>query len=569
MKFNFNDLITFNIMKMKKTLLTSAVALALLGGCNNDYDGQDIAGSKLVVSASIDQANTRVSDTGIEWTIDDAIGVSDNLSNPNVNIKYVASSTAGSFASTTGIYILGNEEVEYTAYYPYAGNEGVSADVQSFKITDAEGKYVGHAAIDFMYATGTASRSNPNVNFRFKHMMSKLSLDITDSGAAATKAETSISYTLKNVIVDGTFNMETGEVKSGSTKGNVTVDATLGAASSIILPPVATSADGEAEVIELLIKVGDKAYSGSLSPALSGSQEYQYSIDLSQTTEGTALKIDSPTIEGWTPNNKGDLVVKEEINYNPTLEVGDFFCKDGTTIDKDYDLASLDEVVKASIIGVVYYVGNPQPSVLYEYEDAVDALKRDYPLCTNGLAVAIANAQEAADRFATAKYNYSDWLKNADNQVAESYIGSALNLTSASDRILGYNNTRVMELAVANVNDNTLTGAENFITMLTQYRESNVVAGTSVWYLPSYAELKLVQDNYAVVSASMAKVEASLPQYTEFASANNEAFYWSSDLRGNSYNWVSPLADVSEGTNLYVGRTSSNLKGYFRFVLAF
>lgn len=556
-------------MKMKKTLLTSAVALALLGGCNNDYDGQDIAGSKLVVSASIDQANTRVSDTGIEWTIDDAIGVSDNLSNPNVNIKYVASSTAGSFASTTGIYILGNEEVEYTAYYPYAGNEGVSADVQSFKITDAEGKYVGHAAIDFMYATGTASRSNPNVNFRFKHMMSKLSLDITDSGAAATKAETSISYTLKNVIVDGTFNMETGEVKSGSTKGNVTVDATLGAASSIILPPVATSADGEAEVIELLIKVGDKAYSGSLSPALSGSQEYQYSIDLSQTTEGTALKIDSPTIEGWTPNNKGDLVVKEEINYNPTLEVGDFFCKDGTTIDKDYDLASLDEVVKASIIGVVYYVGNPQPSVLYEYEDAVDALKRDYPLCTNGLAVAIANAQEAADRFATAKYNYSDWLKNADNQVAESYIGSALNLTSASDRILGYNNTRVMELAVANVNDNTLTGAENFITMLTQYRESNVVAGTSVWYLPSYAELKLVQDNYAVVSASMAKVEASLPQYTEFASANNEAFYWSSDLRGNSYNWVSPLADVSEGTNLYVGRTSSNLKGYFRFVLAF
>ena len=126
-----------------------------------------------------------------------------------------------------------------------------------------------------------------------------------------------------------------------------------------------------------------------------------------------------------------------------------------------------------------------------------------------------------------------------------------------------------MELAVADVNDNTLTGAENFMSILTQYRENNVVAGTSVWYLPSYAELKLMQDNYAVVSASMAKVGASLPQYTEFASANNESFYWSSDLRGNSYNWVSPLADVPEGTNLYVGRTSGNLKGYFRFALAF
>ena len=104
-----------------------------------------------------------------------------------------------------------------------------------------------------------------------------------------------------------------------------------------------------------------------------------------------------------------------------------------------------------------------------------------------------------------------------------------------------------------------MTGAENFMTILTQYRENNVVAGTSVWYLPSYAELKLMQDNYAVVSASMAKVGASLPQYTEFASANNEAFYWSSDLRGNSYNWVSPLADVPEGTNLFVGRTSGSL----------
>ena len=46
-------------MKMKKIFLTSAVALALLSSCNNDYDGQDIAGTKLAVSASIDQVNTR------------------------------------------------------------------------------------------------------------------------------------------------------------------------------------------------------------------------------------------------------------------------------------------------------------------------------------------------------------------------------------------------------------------------------------------------------------------------------------------------------------------------------
>lgn len=554
-------------MKMKKIFLTSAVALALLSSCNNDYDGQDIAGTKLAVSASIDQVNTRLSDSGSEWTEGDAIGVSDNLSNPNLNIKYVAGSAMGDFTSTTGIYILGNEEVTYTAYYPYAGNEGASAGELQFKIVDESGKYAGHNVVDFMYATGTATRSNPKVAFVFKHQMSKVSLNITDSNAPATKAETPVSYTLQGVIIDGTFNTGTGEITPGSTKGNVKVDAVLGTASSIILPPVA--AGNAAEPIQLVIEVGDKIYAGSLTPALDASQEYKYSVDLSKTESGENLQIDSPTIDGWTPNDEGNIDVEEEVNYNPTLEVGDFLCKDGTTIDKDYDLVQLDETVKASIIGVVYYVGNPQPSVLYEYEDAVDALKRDYPLCTKGLAVAISNAQEAADRFATAKYNYSDWFKAEGNQVAESYIGSALNLTSVFDHILGYNNTRVMELAVADVNDNTLTGAENFMSILTQYRENNVVAGTSVWYLPSYAELKLMQDNYAVVSASMAKVGASLPQYTEFASANNEAFYWSSDLRGNSYNWVSPLADVPEDTNLFVGRTSSSLKGYFRFTLAF
>lgn len=218
--------------------MTSAVALALLSSCNNDYDGQDIAGTKLAVSASIDQVNTRLSDSGSEWTEGDAIGVSDNLSNPNLNIKYVAGSAMGDFTSTTGIYVLGNEEVTYTAYYPYAGNEGASAGELQFKIVDESGKYAGHNAVDFMYATGTATRSNPKVAFVFKHQMSKVSLNITDSNAPATKAETPVSYTLQGVIIDGTFNTGTGEITPGSTKGNVKVDAVLGTASSIILPPV-------------------------------------------------------------------------------------------------------------------------------------------------------------------------------------------------------------------------------------------------------------------------------------------------------------------------------------------
>ena len=114
------------------------------------------------------------------------------------------------------------------------------------------------------------------------------------------------------------------------------------------------AAGNAAEPIQLVIEVGDKIYAGSLTPALDGSQEYKYYVDLSKTESGENLQIDSPTIDGWTPNDEGNIDVEEEVNYNPTLEVGDFLCKDGTTIDKDYDLAQLDEAVKASIISVVY-----------------------------------------------------------------------------------------------------------------------------------------------------------------------------------------------------------------------
>ena len=556
-------------MKMKKILLTSAVAVALLSGCNNDYDGQDIAGSKLIVSASIDQVNTRVSDDGIAWTVGDAIGVSDNLSNPNLNIKYVAGSVTGEFSSTTGIYILGNDEVEYTAYYPYTGNENISAGVLDFKIIDEAGKYVGHNAIDFMYAKATASRSNPNVAFKFKHQMSKVSLNIANGGAAETKAGISISYTLQGVIIDGTFDTATGEVKPGSTKGSVKVETTLGTTSSIILPPVV--AESEAEPIQLVIEVGDKIYAGSLKPALDSSQEYQYTVDLSKTESGEKLQIDSPTIDGWTPNVEGNIGVEEEVNYNPTLEIGDFLCKDGTTIDKDYNLEQLDEAVKASIIGVVYYVGNPQPSVLYNgtYTETQDVLKRECPSCVNGLAIALNNviskSGAVSGRFGSTKSDYKEWLNTQD--YASGYIDATLSINNVPTKIVGYNNTKVTELAADNVGG---LGTD-FVDFLNTYRTTVVIeeGKTSGWYLPSYEELNIIENNYAVISASITKIGGSLLQYSDYDAVASDRFYWTSDFRGSSNAWISPLRAVAEGTNLFIGRVSNGTKGFFRFAVAF
>lgn len=569
--FDFNNLIIINIMK--KILLTSAVLLALLSSCNNDYDGPDIAGSKLIVAGNIDQVNTRVSDTGIEWTVNDAIGVSDNLAtNPNLNIKYVAGSTTGDFTSATGIYILGSEPVSYTAYYPYKGEEGTSAGEVEFSIVDEGGKYVGSSAVDFMFAEeATASRANPVVTFKFKHMMSQLRLNIKSGSAAVTKAETPITCTLRGVTTDGKFNTTDGTVTSGTTKGDVTIETMLGTPVSVILPSV-TASEGNKEAIQLVITVGDKVYSGTFTPDLEASQEYGYEIDLDKTTSGGKLQIDSPTIEGWTPNDGGNINVNEEIDLNPTLEIGDFLCNDGTTIDKE---ATLDADMKTKIIGVVYYVGNPQPSVLYDgtYTQEQDILRNTHPSCINGLAIALNNAvnssNAATGRFGSTKYNYKTWLSEEGQQaIMFGYIDAALDIPgNGSTEILGYNNTKVIELAALSM-ENVGTDLVDFLTI---YRTNVTIEDgkASEWYLPSYTELNILRDNYSIISGSITKVGGELPQYPTYDAVTAETFYWSSDCRGNANAWVSPLVTIDGEKNMYISRVSNGTKGYFRFAVAF
>lgn len=507
--FDFNNLIIINIMK--KILLTSAVLLALLSSCNNDYDGPDIAGSKLIVSGNIDQVNTRVSDTGTEWTVDDAIGVSDNLpATSNLNIKYVTGSTTGDFTSATGIYILGSEPVTYTAYYPYKGEEGTSAGEVEFSIVDEYGMYVGSSAIDFMFAEeATASRAEPKVNFTFKHVMSKLKLNFKGGDTPQTKANTPISYILRGITTDGKFNTVDGTITPGTTKGNVKVETTLGSVSSVILPPSASSGE-PSEPIQLVITVDDKVYSGSFTPGLAASQEYEYEIDLNKTESGTSLQISSPTINGWTSNNGGNINVNEEINLNPTLEIGDFLCNDGTTIDKE---ATLDADMKTKIIGVVYYVGNPQPSVLYDgtYTSENDILLTDYPNCKNGLAISLTEVSSSAFAEAeTSDYCLHLWFN--ENKPTGIYPagytvsdGQYEGNSSGRNNFLGYNNTSLWEgLAEAK----TLT--IKALTELETFQAAHATTNTSTWYIPSSGELIPLVDystgTYKIIDALAASL---------------------------------------------------------------
>lgn len=560
---------------MKKSILFASMAALIMSSCSSnefDFGGSD-AGSKLQVSASIHELQTRAHDTS--WDANDAIGVSD--ADNNINVKYVTTSGDGVFTSDNVIYLLGDESHSFTAYYPY--NESVSAENKIITFDEPA---------DYMYGTASATRQNPNASFTFTHKMSELSFTVTDatstnssSAKAWTRADgddttgsgsitASSTITLHDVVLNGTFDTSNGTVTAGDKKGDLTISFTPGKKSSFILPPQSF----EGENVKISVNYNGKTFGGTLSlDKTTEGNDIQYGLTINKENQQTALAISSKTITGWTPVDKGnqDLAEKEAENV---LEIGDFLLNDGSVVDKAYDLSKITAAGK-TIVGVVYYVGNPQPSALYNgtYTETQDILKAEAPNATHGLAIAINNGNDGnvARMCASVKYDYSTWF--TDNETSNSYIKTTISITSAGTQFLGYNNTAVIEKVGDNTDETNTegvkTGSSEFTNILTAFRTANTVSNCSKWYLPSYAELKQIQDNYTAISKSITKASGSLQQFTDFATNATDKFYWSSDLRGGQYAWISPLCETGDGVNLYITRNSNSYKGYFRFAIAF
>lgn len=526
-------------------------ALALASCSHDEYHGPDYVGGKLTVIATINQVNTRANNA--DWEPGDAIGVSSNGGHDNVHFS--TADGDGVFQSQTPTYVLGAGETNFTAYYPH--HSEVTADTPELSFTEP---------LDYMHASASATRENPVVNFIFNHKMSKISFKILDQAVNSGNG----SIKLDGVVVDGKFHTHTGDVTAGTTKTSTSKNFNVNSVTDFILPPLA---EGTGQVTVTLNYQG-KVYGGFISVStLKAGNEYQYTIDLTDADPALELNISSATITDWTTNPGGNIDMEEkdpsdvERGENTVLEVGDFLLSDGTTIDKN------DEAIakyKDQVVAVVYYAGNPQPSSLYSYSESQDILKKDAPKAVNGLAIAINNASEDPARFATTKYNFSTWYQSDSKDAATAnpnYIGTNLSLTKPAERILGYNNTKVIEAATAELGAET-TGTEYVLSLLDSYNTNLAMANASKWFIPSLPEFAAIINNYNVIEASVKKAGGELTAFPDYSKATpSELFYWTSDMRGSDNEWVSPLVTTEE--DLFVGKNSNGTKGYFRFAIAF
>lgn len=202
---------------MKEKMIAAAVGVLMLAACNNENvtpgmeAGQDMAR----FSATIDMPNTRAYDN--VWETGNEIGISGTSGGVNyTNVCYLTADGSGNFNPKDGsgkIYFQDNNEVTFTAYYPWndlKGGTTVTADTWG----QAEQK-----KFDFLWAQAKGKKTSPNVTFRFAHKMAKVVLTVKcGDGVSYDEVKTAV-LSLDGFKHAGTFNVATGAAEATGNEG--------------------------------------------------------------------------------------------------------------------------------------------------------------------------------------------------------------------------------------------------------------------------------------------------------------------------------------------------------------
>lgn len=411
------------------------------------------------------------------------------------------------------------KNITFYAYYPYqenvafdpaaedpfaefVGNWEIAADQGSTKYTKS----------DLMTSASKAEdgRLQGKVTFSMQHRMALAVLKIPN-----------LVYDFTNGGLDDySLNVAPKELFINDVKTTPYYDAASGTYMALVKPETDYSISGTYQ--------GAKEMSFSAAGSLAGGKAKMYTIN--------------------DPN---------KISY--TLQIGDFLCADGYLVSID------DKIVPDNAIGVICYVGNPQPHVTHpETNNNVnDALYRDYPNCTHGLVLALNNANDVIDRFSS-KGLFSTWF-TSDKDWSDKFIGC--NTGNSTSPIvmypgyLGYNNTTLLTMCYERGTKDPCTTA---YTNIISYRDRvSTPSASSVWFLPSLAELDLVYQNMNTLNKQILAAKGN--DLISTANGSRSDFYWSSNERNDSFMWVHNM----DGGTSFVNRRDNGTKGYFRMMLAF
>ena len=243
-----------------------------------------------------------------------------------------------------------------------------------------------------------------------------------------------------------------------------------------------------------------------------------------------ALNDDTDDITVYCPFNDASKALK-----------GDVALVDGTFVSNDY-LWIIQKYLEPA--GVVFWTEGESAygtSTLVGNNAADKVMQIDYPDCTHGLIVSLKDV--------SAEMYWQSWTENVyvDFQITDNFaptnaekskyksIRSSLSSTDYISKILGYNNTKVLEAYNTYRKNHKNDYIVNPVAKIAEFAETNPAPmNTTGWFLPSVKELFIL---YYMDVSDIIRQAGTLNAYTkdivnetlQYLSGDQLAgFYWSS-----------------------------------------
>lgn len=281
----------------------STLVMVSLAACNNDENENLTNGSQNTptFTASIDGlVNTRATDQ--TWGNGDAIGITGKSGETQyTNVQYTTTAGDGNFTvakESESIYYQDGSEVYFTAYYPWNGT--------STTITASTEEQSKQNTFDFLYGTGTGSKSSPDVELSFKHKMAKVAFTIEKGKGVSFDEVKAAKLSLRGFFHQGTFDGLTGTATA--TEGEVTDWCFAGnIATPAYNAPYTT--DDTNETVTYTLICFPQAFAATLpfAATLDGKQTFKAELDF--TTANTAAG-DENTGNYWTGGRQYNMGIR-------------------------------------------------------------------------------------------------------------------------------------------------------------------------------------------------------------------------------------------------------------------
>ena len=427
-------------------------------------------------------------------------------------------------------------ESNYAAYYPFV--EDFHLDRSKVPVNYGDQKQTGITtthlgAYDYQGARPVTTNANGGgVTFDFDHVGALVLLKFAVPEANTALKSITLSAEGVNFITEGTYDLT-------STKENgFPITATEFSTTMIVGVNYTTEIKDEEVTVYFMCAPVD----------LSG-KTVNVSVAYGEGDATLELVAAGKNLEAAAGYALIATATMGDVTDPAQTKKGDFAMKDGSFISYKEDIALTDEQ-KANVAGIVFWTESEDdgPSTLVGEAVADQVMQFDFPNCTHGLIVSLTDVSSSYSWQSPCESIYDKFqnteLFNPGNKANYVAIESGYDETDNINKILGYNNTKVLEAyntyCKANNRSNYLVEP---IEALAEWKKINPdITGTTGWFLPSAKELHMLcykdvadvwDENGTYKLDTMTAVNSSFGKVGVTQFGNNHP-YWSSSEYADS-----------------------------------